>query len=83
MELIQTPMKNYGMKVHIFDAHLVNFKQSMQAYSEEQAKRFHQDILNSEHHYQEQYKRTLWETALGADLQYKRKSKKLLISKSF
>ena len=35
-----------SLKVHILDAHLDKFKENMGAYSEEQGKRFHQDILD-------------------------------------
>ncbi|KAK8374315.1 hypothetical protein O3P69_018357, partial [Scylla paramamosain] len=41
-----------GLKVHILDAHLDNFKVNMGAYSEEQGERFHQNIMNFEQRYQ-------------------------------
>ena len=44
-----------SLKVHILDVHLDEFKKNMGACSEEQGKRFHQDILDFERRYQGQY----------------------------
>ena len=44
-----------SLKVHILDVHLDEFKENMCAYSEEQGKCFHQDILDFEHCYQGQH----------------------------
>ena len=44
-----------SLKVYVFDVHLDEFKENMDAYSEEQGKRFHQGILDFECHYQGQY----------------------------
>ena len=44
-----------SLKVYILDVHLDEFKENMGAYSEEQGKHFHQDILGFEHCYQGQY----------------------------
>ena len=70
-----------SLKVHILDAHLDKFKENMGAYSEEQSKRFHQDILDFEHRYQGQYNENMmgdhiWGLFLVRNLQYTRKSRK-------
>jgi hypothetical protein len=81
-------VKKYGkmgcrmyLKVHILDAHLDKFKENTGAYSEEQGGRFHQDILDSQCHYQGQYNENMmgdyiWGPIRGSDLQYSRKSRK-------
>ena len=48
-----------SLKVHILDAYLNKLKENMGAYSEEQGKRFDQDILNFEHSYQGQYNKNM------------------------
>ena len=62
MELVAKLVKSYSkmgcrmsLKVHMLDAHLDEFKENIGAYSEEQGKRFHQDILDFERRYQGQY----------------------------
>src|SRR6218665_172684 len=62
VQLNQSLIKNYAkvgcrmsLKVHILDAYLQKFKDNMGAYLEEQDERFHQDILDFERRYQEQY----------------------------
>ena len=66
VQLVQTLIKNYvkmgcrmSLKVHILDAYLNKLKENMGAYSEEQGKRFDQDILNFEHSYQGQYNKNM------------------------
>ena len=70
-----------SLKVHILDAHLDKFKENMGAYSEEQGKCFHQDILDFEHRYQGLYNENMmgdhiWSLFLERNLQYTRKSRK-------
>ena len=72
VQLVQTVTKNYAkigcrisLKVHILEADLDKFKENMGAYSEEQGKRFHQDILDFEHCYQGQYDENLMGTTFG------------------
>ena len=67
-----------SIKVHILDAHIGKFKENMEAYSEEQGERFHQDILDFEHR---QYNKSMmgdyiWGLIKESDLQYTRKSRK-------
>ena len=88
VQLVQTVTKNYAkmgcrisLKVHILEADLDKFKENMGAYSEEQGKRFHQDILDFEHRYQGQYNENMmgdhiWSLFLERNLQYTRKSRK-------
>ncbi|KAL7839426.1 hypothetical protein SRHO_G00260840 [Serrasalmus rhombeus] len=88
VQLVQTLIKNYAamgcrmsLKIHILDAHLHKFKENMGAYSEEQGKRFHQDIMNFECRYQGQYNENMmgdyiWGLIRESDLQYSRKSRK-------
>ena len=47
-------------KVHMLDANLDQFMENMGVYSEELGERFHQNILDTERRYPEQYnKRTM------------------------
>jgi len=62
IKLVETLVKNYSkmdcrmsLKVHVLDAYLHSFKENMDAYFEEQGKRFHQDIQHFERHYQGTY----------------------------
>ena len=71
VELVAKLVKTCGemgckmsFKVLILDVHLDEFKENMGAYSEEQGKRFHQDILDFELRYQEQYN----ERKIGDDM---------------
>lgn len=95
MEVVETLVKNYGrkdcrmtLKVHILDAHLDEFKENMGPYSKEQGERFHQDTLDLERRCQGQYKAHMmgdyiWGLIRESNLQYSRKYRKLLTSKSF
>ena len=67
-----------SLKVHILDAHPDKFKKNIGASSEEQGKRFHQDILDFEHRYQGQkHDGGLHLEAYSiSDLQYTHKSRK-------
>ena len=88
VELVNTLVKNHAamgcrmsLKVHILHAHLDKCKANMGAYSEEQGKRFHQDILAYESRYQGQYNESmmgdyLWMLLRKSDLSYKRQSQK-------
>ena len=88
VEVVQTFIKNYAkmgcrmsLKVHILDAHLDKFKENMEAYSEEQGKYFHQDILDFEHRYRGQYNKNMmgnyiWGLLWESSLQYTCKSRK-------
>ena len=72
-----------SLKVHILDAHLDEFTESMIAYSEEQGKRFDQDILDFERHNQGQYNdckmgHYIWGLFNNSDLQNYRKSRKTI-----
>ena len=64
-----------SVKVHILDVHLDEFKENMSAYSEEQGKRFHQDVLDFELRYQGKYNECdkgdyIWEVFHKSDLQH-------------
>ena len=66
VELVETLVANYGkmgcrmsLNVHILDANLDQFKESMRAYFEEQGDRFHQDVLDFERRYQGSYNERL------------------------
>ena len=50
------------LKVHFLDSHLDKFKQNKRAYSEEQGKQLHQELLNFEYQYQRQYNKKTMET---------------------
>ena len=70
-----------SLKVHILDAYLGKFKENMGAYSEEQGKHFHQDILDFEHRYQGQYNENMmgdyiWGLIRESNLKYTHKSRK-------
>ena len=77
-----------SLKFHILDAHPDKFKKNMAAYSEEQGKRFHQDILDFEHRYQGQYNENMmgdyiWRLIRESDLHYTRKSRKTTHFRTF
>lgn len=70
-----------SLKVLIHDAHLDTFKENMEAYSEEQGERFHQDIIDSERRYQGHYNENMIEDCVWGlihqnDLEHNRKSQK-------
>jgi hypothetical protein len=88
--MVETLVENYRrmgcritLNVHIFYAHLDKFKDNMGDYSEEQGKRFHQDILDFERRYQEQYNENtmgdyIWGLIRESDLHYNCKSRKAI-----
>lgn len=49
-------------KTHMLHSHLDKFKHNIGAYSEEQGERFHQEIMESERHYQRQYTESMMGT---------------------
>ncbi|KAG8223775.1 hypothetical protein J437_LFUL001495 [Ladona fulva] len=55
-----------SFKIHILHDHLDKFKENMGAYSEEQGKRFHQDISEFERCYPGQYNKNLMRDYMGA-----------------
>lgn len=50
-----------SLEVRMLHAHLDKFENNMRACSEEQAERFHKDIINFEQRYQGQYKEKMME----------------------
>ena len=70
-----------SMKVHMLDAHLDEFKENLDAYSEEHGEQLHQDIKDFESLYQGQYNENMmgdyiWGLIQESDLEYKQKSRK-------
>ena len=70
-----------SLKLHMLDAHLDKFKDNMDAYSEEQSERFHQDVKEIERRYQGHYNEkmmgdNIWGLVRECDLDYNRKSRK-------
>ena len=65
----------------MLDAHLDEFKENLDAYSEEHGERFHQDIKDFESRYQGQYNKNMMgdyisELIWESDLEYRRKARK-------
>ena len=65
-----------SLKVHVLDAHLENFKENLEDFSEEQGERFHQDLLLFERRYQSIYSEKMmgdkvWSLIRESDLQHR------------
>lgn len=48
-----------SLKVHMLLAHYDKFEKKVAAYLEEQAKGFHQDVMDFERHYRGQYNQNM------------------------
>ena len=70
-----------SMKVLMLNAHLDEFKENLDEYSEEHGERFHQGIKDFESRYQGQYNENMmrdyiWGLIRESDFEYRRKSRK-------
>ena len=69
------------LKLHVLHSHIDEFKDNMGDYSEEQGKRFHQDVKSFEECYKGQYNESMmgdyiWNRVRESELTYNRESRK-------
>ncbi|CAH2103404.1 unnamed protein product [Euphydryas editha] len=57
----ETHRISMSLKVHMLHAHIDKFENNLAAYSEEQGKRFYQDIIDFEQRYQCKYNENMME----------------------
>ena len=70
-----------SLKLHVLHSHIDKFKDNMGDYSEEQGKRFHQDVKSFEECYKGQYNKSMmrdyiWNLVRESELTYNWQSRK-------